>query len=242
MSGSAVAAVAAVTLGPEGGRFILPGDWFSTVLWAVPFPLLISGMALLGRRLGSVRAVDTLDARVVALAVFLLVFALVIHPVAAGNRVTVAAAMVFTLGALFCLRRGGPPDLHGRDPHRLGRVAGPGRGGTRRGDPHRGAAVTACPRPAGQHPGGQPMGDPQHPAGCGRASPLAGCHPCPHPAGGDPFGSTHGPAGGPAGTDRPPGRGAGTAAQRTAPTSWPKRCRNRRPCSNSCATRRCTIR
>jgi diguanylate cyclase (GGDEF)-like protein len=100
VAGAAVAAAAAATISAEAGRLILPGDWASTLLWALSFPFLIAGLAMLGRRLGRARAVDTLDAGIVALAVFLLLFALAIHPFVAGDRVAITAAVMFTFGTL----------------------------------------------------------------------------------------------------------------------------------------------
>jgi diguanylate cyclase (GGDEF)-like protein len=81
------------------GPFGPPPISFPTVLLALSFPLLIAGLALLARMGGRLEPADTVDASVVALAAFLVVFAVVIHPMLGGGW-SLAGAIIAVLGAL----------------------------------------------------------------------------------------------------------------------------------------------
>src|SRR5262249_7152856 len=71
----------------------------STVLLALSFSLLVAGLALLARMGGRRDPADAVDASVVALAAFLVVFAVVIHPMLGGGW-ALAGAIISILGAL----------------------------------------------------------------------------------------------------------------------------------------------
>jgi diguanylate cyclase len=77
-----------------------PPGWVGPLVALVALPPLISGLALLGRYGGRRDTADMLDAAVVALAVFLVLFALVIHPTVPQVGEAVAAGVIFPLGAL----------------------------------------------------------------------------------------------------------------------------------------------
>jgi diguanylate cyclase (GGDEF)-like protein len=77
-----------------------PGEWYSPTLFALSFPLFIAGLALLGRLSGRAYATDTLDASVVALATFLVLFGWVIDTVVPPGSAVQVAAAVYPLAAL----------------------------------------------------------------------------------------------------------------------------------------------
>ena len=76
-----------------------PRIWLVTVLLGLSYPLLVAGLALLARLGGRPDPADTVDASVVALAAFLVLFAVVIHPILGGGW-ALAGAIISVLGAL----------------------------------------------------------------------------------------------------------------------------------------------
>ena len=106
VAGGATAALAAlvVTEGPA----LLSGtlraqDWVTATLSAIAFGLLITGLAGLGQLAGRTLVADTLDAILIALAIFRLLYAAVIHPVAPVSSVGVVTAVIFPIGCLLLL-------------------------------------------------------------------------------------------------------------------------------------------
>ena len=102
-SGAFAAADAAALI-----RFVATGvvpavNWLPVLPVWVGFALVIVGLALLARLGGPPDPADTLDALAIALATFLVLFALVIHPVLSGGWVSVIAAIIFPMGALLIL-------------------------------------------------------------------------------------------------------------------------------------------
>lgn len=101
-AGAAAGALAAVvvtekpiltgTLGAQG--------WVTASLAALAFGLLVAGLAVLGRLGGQTESADMLDATLLALAVFRLLYATVIHPVAPVSSVGVVTAVIFPIGCL----------------------------------------------------------------------------------------------------------------------------------------------
>jgi diguanylate cyclase len=77
-----------------------PDEWVGPAIATVAIPLFIAGMVRLGRHSGRRDTSDLLDATVVALAVFLVLFALVIHPALPPDTDAAAGAIIFPLGAL----------------------------------------------------------------------------------------------------------------------------------------------
>jgi diguanylate cyclase len=77
-----------------------PPGWVGPLVALLALPPLVSGFALLGRYGGRRDTADMLDAAVVALAVFLVLFALAIRPTLPPIGEAVAAAVIFPLGAL----------------------------------------------------------------------------------------------------------------------------------------------
>ena len=101
-AGAAVGALAAVatTEGAAITGMLRVQDWVTAVLATVAFGLMIAGLAVLGRLGGRTQAADTLDAAMLALATFLLLFALVIHPVTATGPFRIVLAVIFPTGSL----------------------------------------------------------------------------------------------------------------------------------------------
>jgi diguanylate cyclase (GGDEF)-like protein len=95
--------VAAIVRFVAAGEVSADGSWLPAAPSVVSFPLVIAGLALLARLGGPAEAGDTVDALAIALATFLVLFALVIHPVLVGGWAAVAAAIVFPLGSLLIL-------------------------------------------------------------------------------------------------------------------------------------------
>src|SRR5690606_22364979 len=78
-------------------------DWVTATLSAIAFGLLITGLAGLGQLAGRTLVADTLDAILIALAIFRLLYAAVIHPVAPVSSVGVVTAVIFPIGCLLLL-------------------------------------------------------------------------------------------------------------------------------------------
>jgi diguanylate cyclase (GGDEF)-like protein len=94
-SASSTRTAVLVTAG-EAGR----GDLWAQDLYALSFVLFIAGLALLVRLGGRAYVADTLDATLVALATFLLLFWLVIGTVTPPGDTSLLAEVVYPLGAL----------------------------------------------------------------------------------------------------------------------------------------------
>jgi diguanylate cyclase (GGDEF)-like protein len=77
--------------------------WYAPALFALSFPAFIAGLALLGRLGGRVYVADTLDATVVALATFLLLFGWILDDLLPADAVRPLAAAVYPLGSLLLL-------------------------------------------------------------------------------------------------------------------------------------------
>ena len=99
---NAAADVAAIVRFAATG-VVSTGVWLPALVPAVSYPLLIAGLALLARLSGPADAADTLDALMIALATFLVLFALVIHPVLIVGWAAVVAAIIFPLSLLLML-------------------------------------------------------------------------------------------------------------------------------------------
>jgi diguanylate cyclase (GGDEF)-like protein len=77
-----------------------PGDWYAPELYALSYVLFIAGLALLAQLSGRAYVTDMLDAMLVAIATFLLLYWLVIDAILPLDRTGVLAAVVYPLGAL----------------------------------------------------------------------------------------------------------------------------------------------
>jgi diguanylate cyclase (GGDEF)-like protein len=91
---------AAVAVAGSAQYEAAPNTAESVVLLGLTFPLFIVGLAVLGRLGGRADAVDLVDATMIALATFLVLFALVIHPVLPADHTVLAAAVLYPVGAL----------------------------------------------------------------------------------------------------------------------------------------------
>src|SRR5690606_32201578 len=98
--GAAAGAVVSILVGTPAGHLGVPDDWPTIWLSVCALTLLAVGLLALGRLGGRAEAADALDATMVSLAVFLVLFSLVIHPVLPLNAATVTAAIILPLGAL----------------------------------------------------------------------------------------------------------------------------------------------
>jgi diguanylate cyclase len=77
-----------------------PPEWVGPAASSLALPLLVAGLAFLGRHGGRRETADMLDATVIALAVYLVLFALVIGPVLPSGSGAILGGVLFPLGAL----------------------------------------------------------------------------------------------------------------------------------------------
>ena len=100
VAGAAAGAVVSILVGTPAGHLGVPDDWPTIWLSVCALTLLAVGLLALGRLGGRAEVADALDATMVSLATFLVLFSLVIHPVLPLGGATVTAAIVLPLGAL----------------------------------------------------------------------------------------------------------------------------------------------
>jgi diguanylate cyclase (GGDEF)-like protein len=103
-AGSALSAGVAIAGDVVFGPSVVPGPavWLPTLLAELSWPLLIAGLMLLARLGGRTDAAANIDSLMVALAAYLVLFAVVIHPVL-GTGWAVVRAIISPLGALLVL-------------------------------------------------------------------------------------------------------------------------------------------
>lgn len=100
VAGAVLGTVVSILASAPTGHLGVPDDWTTIWLFVCALTLLAVGLLALGRLGGRAEAADALDATMVSLATFLVLFSLVIHPVLPLNAATVTAAIVMPLGAL----------------------------------------------------------------------------------------------------------------------------------------------